>query len=188
MQRDIDADIATDKFSDLLNDDSTLQMWIDGRQRYLESVIASSVSSAVPSTSVEHVFICTAPDCRASDSARWGSRKRMFISLPEALRHRCESTWLYARSIKPDRFEFAYSTRASAAVGHILSLLKLSLTATTATELVKLRHLFVCCKCALRVGIKDSKPLASFEVFTWGEAVLHYYEDCIVSQTPSSCA
>ncbi|KAF9488306.1 hypothetical protein BDN71DRAFT_518307 [Pleurotus eryngii] len=103
----------------------------------------------------------------------------MFISLPEALRHRCESTCLYARSLKPDRFEFAYPTRASAAVGHILSLLKLSPTAATATELDKLGHLFVCCKCAPRVRIKDSKPLASFEVFTWREAVLHYYKDCI---------
>ncbi|KAF9496308.1 hypothetical protein BDN71DRAFT_1505820 [Pleurotus eryngii] len=183
LQRDLDADIATDEFSDLLNDDSTLQTWIDGRQRYLESVIASSLSStgtnSLSSTSVEHVFVCTAPDCRQSDSALWGSGKRMFISLPEALRHRCESTWLHARSLEPDRFEFAYPTRASAAVGHILSLLKLSPTTTTTTELDKLENLFVCCKCTPRVRTKDSKPLAMFEVFTWREAVLHYYKDCI---------
>ncbi|KAF7429026.1 hypothetical protein PC9H_008264 [Pleurotus ostreatus] len=178
LQRDIDSDVPADEFFDVFNDGATIQTWLEGRQHVLESVIKSSLSSTVPanslsSTSVEHVLVCTAPGC----DRRWGSGNRISISLADALTHRCES---FARSTnKPDIFEFAYSPRAAAAVKHILSLLKVSPTTTSAMELDRIDSLFVCCKCAPRVRVKDGKRLASFEVFTWREAVLHYYKDCI---------
>ncbi|KAF4598979.1 hypothetical protein EYR38_007392 [Pleurotus pulmonarius] len=194
MQRDLDSDVSADEFADLVNDNVTIQKWVEGRQRLLESVIESGLSStdsnnalvsanssspALPSTSVAHVFVCTVPDCRRTH-ARWGTGQQMFISLPAALNHRCESTaWLSPGSVNPVGFKFAYSARAAAAVKYILSLLKLSPTTTTTTDLDKLKNLFVCCKCSPRVRIKDGKPLSSFDVYTWREAVLHYYKDCI---------
>lgn len=138
--------------------------------------VSSTPADSGCSTSVEHVLVCSAPGC----DGRWGAGKRMFISLADALTHRCES---FARSTtEPDRFEFAYSTRASAAVKHILSLLKVSPPTTaatttamagemTATELDRIDGLFVCCKCNPRVRVKDGAPLTSFDVFTWREAV-----------------
>ncbi|KAG9221454.1 hypothetical protein CCMSSC00406_0010145 [Pleurotus cornucopiae] len=190
LQRDIDSEVSADEFFGLLNDGATLQKWIEGRRRVLEAVIAESVSStpadsvssAVPSTSVEHVLVCTAPDC----DGRWGSGKRIFTSLADALTHRCESAWPYAGSTKPDKFEFAYSIRASAAVKHILSLLKVSPMAATTTmtgemtakELDRREDLFVCCKCNPRVRVKDGAPLVTFDVFTWRQAVFHYHKDC----------
>lgn len=66
--------------------------------------VSSTPADSGCSTSVEHVLVCSAPGC----DGRWGAGKRMFISLADALTHRCES---FARSTtEPDRFEFAYST------------------------------------------------------------------------------
>ncbi len=41
LQRDIDADVSADEFVDLVNDNVTIQKWVEGRQRLLESVIES---------------------------------------------------------------------------------------------------------------------------------------------------
>lgn len=134
-------------------------------------VSANSLSSALPSASVQHAFVCTAPDCRP-----WGgpSARQILISLSEALNHHCVSVYWANDDTKLIVPEFTYSTRASAAIKHILTVLKLSPTTTTTTELDKLRNLFICCKCNPRLRIKDGKPHTCFEVLTWREAVCPY--------------